>query len=463
MALPASKKSRRHQFVHEAFEPGTHVKKLMAMNKIEVCSGAGSMIVDSHCAGADAPAFALKLLGLPHKNRLVSEACPKKAMLHRMHHDSKHILVDVGSCKDRRGPCYKHGSMCDWRDTPVTLMCGSFVCGPYSNQNPKRSDPDYDPKKSPGDCKKADTFHHCRDAICEDKPKFFILENVDGVKNISKGMEASPLQWMLDDPAFGLRTQCKGYSVEAVTGVRATSVGLPQERPRTLFFGARNDSGSTARTIANDFQGFIKEAETMPVHHIDQFQKHTRSTIAPTPALCAQEYSKDHVDYCTALMKAMEGAVQAKLLPSNTQMPESTQRPSASAGLRSTSVRARATADVLDLVLVCEIEKLKDAGDPVIDAHPVGDISQSVGPRRAWRLDGCIPTLLTGSLIYDFKNRCLLDNRDLLGSMGYPEVNLSFVTPAVQRTMVGNAFAVPASALAIAACALAGGHMMRKP
>jgi site-specific DNA-cytosine methylase len=205
--------------------------------------------------------------------------------------------------------CFKHGKMCEWRDVEVTLFCGSFVCGPYSSQNPKRGDPEYDPTAMPGECKKADTFHHCRDAIKKTRPLFFVLENVDGVTMTRSKSQVSPLTWMLDDADFGLRTQCTEYSIEVISGVKATSVGLPQERPRTLFFGVRGDTKKTAGDVLLHFKALLKSAESFPVHHVDQFAKHTTSRPLEAMSVESEEYTKDHVEYCQALKKAMEGEV----------------------------------------------------------------------------------------------------------------------------------------------------------
>ena len=104
----------------------------------------------------------------------------------------------------------------------------------------------------PGDCKDVDTFYWTRNAIQTQQPTYFLLENVDGVTmRRSSGDTTSPLDFMLDDPTHGLCTikDVNGtplYTVEHLSGVCGWMVGMPQARPRTLFFGCKRGLSHTA-------------------------------------------------------------------------------------------------------------------------------------------------------------------------------------------------------------------------
>ena len=51
--------------------------------------------VQSHCAGADAPCFALNALRVPYVLEAASESDPGVALFHLQHHNVGHLMSDV--------------------------------------------------------------------------------------------------------------------------------------------------------------------------------------------------------------------------------------------------------------------------------------------------------------------------------------------------------------------------------
>ena len=88
----------------------------------------------------------------------------------------------------------------------------------------------------------------------------------------------------------------------------ATSVGLPQQRGRTLFFGARVDIGITAAVLVSNFQGFFQHCDRT-IYHMDTFINSTETAASDTfsEASCSSTMFK-HAEYCQELAKSVEKA-----------------------------------------------------------------------------------------------------------------------------------------------------------
>ena len=76
MEEPRAKKKRRYILIHEPFTLSEHLGKILEASKIAVHDKASPVVVDLHCAGADAPLHALKGFNTRTKSRLTSESCP---------------------------------------------------------------------------------------------------------------------------------------------------------------------------------------------------------------------------------------------------------------------------------------------------------------------------------------------------------------------------------------------------
>jgi len=123
------------------------------------------------------------------------------------------VTTNVAYGKSCEGLCVRHGGKwCEFRkkgSRDLDLIKASFVCRPYSAQNPRRKQPGYDPMEAGG----SETFHAVRDAILAHEPKYFLLENVDGVHMSNTAADgsraAAPTTYMLDDDKYGLRATGK--------------------------------------------------------------------------------------------------------------------------------------------------------------------------------------------------------------------------------------------------------------
>ena len=63
----------------------------------------------------------------------------------------------------------------------------------------------------------------------------------------------APADFMLDDLTSA------GYDVVKLSSIRASDFGICQSRPRTLFFGVRQDQFMTAEAVAGLFKIFAHQ------------------------------------------------------------------------------------------------------------------------------------------------------------------------------------------------------------
>ena len=287
------------------------------------------------------------------------------------------------------------------------------------------------------------------------------MENVDGVGCArSPDVKGSPLTWMLDDPSQRLRS-LKGYTVETVQGVLGTDGAVPQNRPRTLFFGARAALGTSAAQVVKRFRKFLSASARVGVYHINTFLLHTRAVAearATTPNI-SQISTDDQIAYLAELSKALRtvkdsGAVSGE----DFKLPPEAERPSFNV---SATARTRAAIDVGSLLIPKRLQNFIDQGGCESLAHPVADVSVSYG-RLTVSVDGTLPTLTTGALIYSYMLRAFIEPRDLFASMAYPPTCMDFLSAAAQRSLVGNGYVVRVSAFAVAAVCTFSGHLEKR-
>lgn len=114
------------------------------------------------------------------------------------------------------------------------IIIGGFPCQGFSIANIDRSMKD----------ERNYLYLELLKAISIKKPKFFILENVKGLENMSKG---KILKMILDDLEVAGTDRCKvfpgdgsGYKV-SYNVLNAYNYGVPQNRERVIIFGVRKD------------------------------------------------------------------------------------------------------------------------------------------------------------------------------------------------------------------------------
>ena len=425
----------------------------------------------SHCAGMDAPAFALHNLGVRTECELASENNPSAALFHMMHHPStQHLVADMKYiAKKTSGPCVTHGGrMCTWNDAAGQLDCvaSSFVCKPWSQSNPKRFK--QDPVRAEHMDEGVDTYHHTRAIIKKFLPKTFALENVDGVIAVRtpEGITSTPMDYMLNDEDHGLRT-IKGtlngvevtYSVEVVSHIKGTDYGVPQDRPRTLVFGVRSDLRHTAKDVVGHFRNIAqayKEAGGMS--YIDDYV--TVRTTGPVavddaPASDAEADLGTHIQYCQEFQKAVDGLRKKTPSLKATLLPEDS-RPS-----RNVPHATSRTKAIIDAHYLVQQQHVDGCSRADCRCHAVADVSKSID-RVPSKNDGTVPTLTTGSLVYSYKLGAFLDPQDLANSMGYKSINMAPFSSSAAARMAGNGYLVPVCTCALTAVCIATGHVIKK-
>jgi site-specific DNA-cytosine methylase len=275
---------------------------------------------------------------------------------------------------------------------------------------------------------------------------------------------------MMGVAEHGLRTITnKGltYSVEVVSSVNASDYGVCQDRPRTLFFGVRSDSSLNAVDVVNIFRkmsraygntcghiddfimaGSASDVDGLYTRDDDELEKLNPTTSDPSDTL------DKHIEYCIELNKAVR-TLANKFPDSLASLIPEDQRPSKS--IPEATARIRATVDALSAVYPMHMAGCRS--DTTCRCHPLADVSQRAD-RAAFRVDGWVPTLMTGSRIFSYKLGAWITQHTLAHSMGYTTANLSAVGPSAGRSLVGNGYAVPVCACAVVTAGVVTGHII---
>ena len=444
------------------------MKKVLEHRGWKVAPDAQPFRFQSHCSGADAPSYGMQALGVPFELEAASENDCSAALFHLRNHKANHLFSDIKFAASGCGPCLAHkGKFCRVdKSRKLDALTSSFVCTPWSQNNPKRHKAD--PCVAKGANAAVDTYYDTKQAIEEFQPDYFVLENVDGVgMKRSKSMETSPLDFMLDDADHGLRSikdkdGKPAYTVEAVQHVSGKAGGAPQDRGRTLFFGAHSRTGKSGQALARRFEKFLASSAKLGVYHLDTFLEKTGACAGPAVDLVDQDgdmrKADDHIAYLQELSKALAARRASGAAASDLVLPPDVERPSVSA---STTARQKATIDVAEPIVKRKLAEFVKLGGAESDAHPVADISCSID-RLPVHVDGTLPTLTTGACIWSYKTRNFLHPQDLFASMAYPRsAHLDFMSLSAQRKLVGNGYVVSVSACAMAAICSFTGHLVK--
>ena len=461
----AAQSEKKSETMHTSgkLDVADRMRRVMEHRQWRVAQGVQPFRFHSHCAGADAPTYALKALGVPFELAAASEIDSAVALLHLRNHSATHLFSDIKYAAQGGGPCYTHkGKFCQV-DTAGKLDClvASFVCTPWSQNNPKRHKAD--PCVAMGENAAVDTYYHTRRAIQLLEPSYFVLENVDGVgQPRSKSMKTSPLDFMLDDPAHGLRSikdkdDKTAYSVEPVQHVPGKDGGAPQDRHRTLFFGAHSRTGKSGQAVARRFEKFLSSSAKLGVYHLDTFLN-AEQAGAQMDSVDEDAVVDDKIAYLQELSKALSARRASKAPASELKLPPEAERPSVSAV---TTARMKAIIDVAQPMAKRKLEEFVKSGGDESAAHPLADVSCSI-ERLPIHVDGTLPTLTTGATIWSYKKSSFLEPQDLFASMGYPRsAHLDFLSLAARRKLVGNGYVVSVSACAMAAICSFTGHLVK--
>jgi hypothetical protein len=172
------------------------------------------------------------------------------------------------------------------------------------------------------------------------------------------------------------------------------------------------------------------------------------TTVRDLPGTLAK-----HIDYCTEFKKAM-GILTIKFPDSPASLMPEDQRPSKT--IPTATARVRATVDALSAVHPMHISEC--GRDATCRCHPLADVSQRVD-RASFRADGWVPTLRGSSQIFSFKMKSFVNQHTLATSMGYTTANMLVVGSSTGRSLVGNGYALPVCACAVAAAGVVTGHI----
>jgi site-specific DNA-cytosine methylase len=461
------------------FELSDHLSWMLSKAGFQVSKRAAPLEYHSHCVGADAMSFTLQALGVPSKMLVASEIEPVAAAFHMWHHKVAHLIAGVQYVSDEQGPCFTHGGkLCKLGGCRATLLVASFVCTPYSRQNPNRHTIGHDPIQMPGVSNATDTFHHLRKILCHGDFEYFILENVDGIKEVRDSIDTlnagkTPLDFIMDDPAYGLRTildkngACK-YAVAHIAGNTGTSASLPQARPRVIIFGARcggeRDGEGRCKKLLERHRAYMGILQKRR-YHIEHFLEATRTIDVRLGPMIGDDddlvVMEDLKQYCVCLADIRKRVTDMNWWPVGGKLPHRDERPSRSLSPCHYSARMRAQADILSVIAIAESAMYVKQGGNMNDVHPLGDLSQSV-ERKPLRVDGQLMTLCIGSVIFSFKYAKPIAVADLMASMGIPrgKLNLKFMpSQSSKRVLVGNGYITTVVACALASVLEQTGHL----
>jgi hypothetical protein len=195
--------------------------------------------------------------------------------------------------------------------------------------------------------------------------------------------------------------------------------------------------------------GSASEGTGLCAHDDDDLNK-----LNPTAVSHISETLDKHIEYCIEYRKAMH-TLATKFPDSLASLLSEDQRPSKT--IPDATARIRATVDALSAVYPMHMAGCLRA--TTCRCHPLADVSQRAD-RAAFRLDGWVPTLMTGSRIFSYKLGSFIDPVTLAHSMGYTSANLLAVAPSAGRSLVGNGYAVPVCACAVVAAGVVTGHII---
>ncbi|CAE7730016.1 unnamed protein product, partial [Symbiodinium sp. CCMP2456] len=391
----------------------------------------------SHAWGAEiAPAAAAWSLRRGRPGHLYEDRCAAKDVAH--------------TCDAAGGWCNKHGQRCALEPGGELFIAG-WVCKDSSVQNAAKRYKQ-DPTNSETSVSEA-TFQQAVSSILHNKPKFFILENVLGVrKPVKKKAEdeqepvrrATPLDHYM---AVLTGLHDGAYQVAAVD---VSSRPLPEKRERVYILGTLRSSGAyQADKWAEEVMLLEKQASTMPVHHL-RTMGIGKGSGNPKPDAKGEKKVEEfnqwqfESEYHERFASVLTSAMDAGKIPKDTDVPRVVDRPSQKLqGLVGATAWQLANADVLHMMLEAQLKS-----DYIPDPLPLADISQSA----AWGKICCTGewfTLTTATRILDFTTGKILSPSLHFQMLGYmPEdvkdEMLKFWSDKELYDMTGNTMSVAA-------------------
>jgi DNA (cytosine-5)-methyltransferase 1 len=172
--------------------------------------------VGTDCSGIEAPIEALRQLNIPYEHVFSSEIDKYCIKSIKANYSPKIIFGDPD------GP-FKNGDIRERniKDIPdIDLYVCGFPCQPFSSAGERKGIND----------KRGNVFFSCLEVIKFKQPKYFILENVKGLKTHDKGKTWSRIWNEL------LKLKEYGYNIDwRILNTR--DYGIPQNRERIFIIG----------------------------------------------------------------------------------------------------------------------------------------------------------------------------------------------------------------------------------
>ena len=226
--------------------------------------------IGTDCSGIEAPIEALRQLKIPYEHVFSSEIdkfCIKSI---KANYTPKIIFGDPD------GP-FKNGDIRERniKDVPdIDLYVCGFPCQPFSIAGERKGFED----------KRGNVFFSCLEIIEKKQPKYFILENVKGLKTHDKGNT-----WkVICEYLFGLEKY--GYIVKWKI-LNTRDYGIPQNRERIFIVGSKDkDFAWPKEKVMDDIKNYIDDIEgTYTPQYI---KSHLKIIKAKNPIFIDSSYPK---------------------------------------------------------------------------------------------------------------------------------------------------------------------------
>jgi len=412
------------------------------------------------CSGAEAPHFALsKLVGEAGFEQLWGSEInenPRRFILRNC--NLQHLFEDICYIMPGAGRCARHAGTCAVPQGDVDIFVGGFPCTPYSFCNPKRF------KRNCFTEPAAKPFFEMRKFIAARRPRFIILENVRGLLAPNPETDCAPIEFILRGRNPDKKEECyegtepgADWGLEFIPGYGlkwdlfySCDWGLPQGRPRVYIVMVRNDAGGQA-SCDRVFDILRACMGRLPVGSVNDFlfpPDHER-------VIAAEQHWRDKTKPggrapCTKFTEALFKTKREELGMKKGDAPYSSKR--------SPGWYPHATDKMVQQLDIVHTVAEKQGLDM---NFLLADLSQQVS-RGAWRDDGNIPTLTTGSQLYSFALHRPILGDECLWMNGFPieSLDLSAHSQAERIFLAGNAMSVPVIGAAIFAglCAVKWGE-----
>lgn len=214
----------------------------------------GQLVVGTDCSGAEAPVWALRVLGLPHTHAFACDIDPQVR---------EFIKATCPSVK----AIYPDMLTRDHQTLPrVTLYTCGFPCKSFSSLRPDRRNPLQSPHAKP--------FFAMLKVLETKRPAVAILENVSGIMSV------------LDTVIKHMR-RVSGYYI-IVMPIDSLALGTPVSRPRVYFVLVRQD---VARS--RNLKDLGKIAEDMRAAVCMPLQGHVADLMLPSTSPFVRKFQEN--------------------------------------------------------------------------------------------------------------------------------------------------------------------------